>query len=47
MATPRTTALNMLRLAGFQTIRTGMQAVMHDITGLLTLARLRPTSAAS
>jgi len=32
MATPRTAALNLLRLAGFRSIRAGMQAVMHDIT---------------
>ena len=32
MATLRTAALNLLRLAGFQSIRTGLQAVMHDIT---------------
>jgi hypothetical protein len=28
MATLRTTALNLLRLTGFQSIRAGMQAVM-------------------
>lgn len=42
MATLRTAALNLLRLAGFQSIRAGMQAVMHDITVLLALARRRP-----
>ena len=42
MATLRTAALNMLRLAGFQSVRGGMQAVMHDITALLAMARRRP-----
>ena len=42
MATLRTAALNLLRLAGFQSIRSGMQAVMHDITALLTMARRNP-----
>jgi len=41
MATLRTAALNLLRLAGFQSIRGGMQAVMHDITALLAMARRR------
>lgn len=27
-----TAALNLLRLAGFQSVRAGVQAVMHDIT---------------
>ena len=31
MATLRTAALNLLRLAGFQSIRTWMQTLMHDI----------------
>ncbi len=40
MATLRTAALNLVRLAGFQSIRTGLQAaVMHDITALLAMAR--------
>jgi hypothetical protein len=43
IATLRTAALNLLRLAGFQSIRSGMQAVMHDIKALLTLARRQPT----
>jgi hypothetical protein len=34
--------MNMLRLAGFQSIRAGMQAVMHDITALLAMVRRRP-----
>ncbi len=42
MATLRTAALNLLRLAGFQSIRAGLQAVMHDITALLAVARRRP-----
>ena len=42
MATLRTAALNLLRLAGFQSILTGMQAVMHDITALLAIARRQP-----
>ena len=42
MATLRTAALNLLRLAGFQSIRTGMQSVMHDITALLAMVTRRP-----
>ena len=42
MATLRTAALNLLRLAGFQSIRTGMQTVMHDITALLAVVMSRP-----
>jgi len=42
MATLRTAALNLLRLAGFQSIRAGLQAVMHDITALLALVRRQP-----
>jgi len=42
MASLRTAALNLLRLAGFRSIRSGMQAVMHDITALLAMARRRP-----
>jgi hypothetical protein len=42
MATLRTAALNLLRLAGFQSIRAGMPAVMHDITALLAMVRCRP-----
>ena len=42
MATLRTAALNLLRLAGFNSIRAGLQAVMHDITALLAMARRRP-----
>ena len=39
LATLRTAALNLLRLTGFLSIRAGMQAVMHDITALLAMAR--------
>jgi hypothetical protein len=42
MATLRTAALTLLRLAGFQSIRAGMQAVMHDITALLAMAMRKP-----
>ena len=42
MATLRTAALNLLRLAGFRSIRSGLQAVMHDITALLAMARRQP-----
>ena len=42
LASLRTAALNLLRLAGFQSIRAGMQAVMHDITALLAMVRRRP-----
>jgi hypothetical protein len=42
MATLRTAAMNLLRLAGFQSIRAGIQAVMHDITPLLAMARRQP-----
>ena len=42
MATLRTAALNLLRLAGFQSIRNGMQAAMHDITALLAMVMRRP-----
>ncbi len=42
MATLRTAALNLLRLAGFRSIRSGLQAVMHDITALLAMVRRQP-----
>jgi predicted transposase YbfD/YdcC len=42
MATLRTAALNLLRLAGFRSIRAGLQAVMDDIAALLAMARRRP-----
>jgi len=44
MATLRTAALNLLRLTGFQSIRAGLQTVMHDITALLAMARRQPQS---
>jgi len=42
LASLRTAALNLLRLSGFLSIRAGMQAVMHDITALLSMARRCP-----
>jgi hypothetical protein len=42
MATLLTAALNLPLLAGFQSIRTGMQAVMHDITAVLAMGTRRP-----
>jgi hypothetical protein len=42
MAGLRTAALNLLRLAGFQSIRSGMQSVMHDIGELMAMARRQP-----
>jgi hypothetical protein len=43
MASLRTAALNLLCLAGFQLIRSGMQAVMHYIKALLAMERQQPT----
>jgi predicted transposase YbfD/YdcC len=42
MATLRTPALNLLRLADYRSIRAGMQAEMHDITALLAMAWRQP-----
>jgi hypothetical protein len=42
VSTLRNAALNLLRLGGFRSIRTGLQAVMHDITALLAVARRQP-----
>jgi hypothetical protein len=42
MGSLRTAALNLLRLAGFQSIRSGMQGVMHDIGELIAMARRQP-----
>ena len=42
IATLRTAAMNQLRLAGYQSIRAGMQATMNDITALLAMARRQP-----
>ena len=44
LATLRTAALNLLRLGGFQSIRSGMQAVCHDITALLAMAQRQPAA---
>jgi hypothetical protein len=41
MATLHTAALNLLRVAGFRSIRAGIQAVMHDIAALLAMAQRR------
>ncbi len=42
MAALRTAGLNLLRLAGFGSIRQGLQAVMHDIKALLAMAMRQP-----
>ena len=42
MAALRKAGLNLLRLAGFDSIREGLQAVMHDITALLAMATRQP-----
>ena len=42
MATLRTEALDLVRLAGFQSIRARMQAMMHDITSLLAMVMRKP-----
>ena len=42
MATLRTAELSLLRLGVFQYIRGGIQAVMHNITTLLAMARRQP-----
>jgi hypothetical protein len=47
MATLRTAAMNLLRLAGFRSIRSGMQAVMHDIMALLAMAMRQPQQSTS
>jgi hypothetical protein len=38
-----TAALNLLRLTGFDSVREGLQALMHDIQGLLAVVRRQPT----
>jgi predicted transposase YbfD/YdcC len=43
MATLRTAAMKLLRLAGCRPVRAGMQAVMHDITALLAMATRQPS----
>ena len=45
LASLRTAALNLLRVGGFQSIRAGMQPVMHDVTALLATARRQPQPA--
>jgi len=40
----RTAAMNLLRLAGFQSIRAGMQAMMHYMTTMLKMAKRKPQS---
>jgi hypothetical protein len=47
VATLSTAALNLLRLAGIQSVRAGLQAAMHDITALLAMARRQPASTPS
>jgi len=42
LATLRTAALNLLRLTGFDSIREGLYAVMHDIKALLAMATRQP-----
>ena len=42
IATLRTAAMNLLRLSGFQSIRAGIQAVMHDIQALLAMVQQQP-----
>ncbi|WP_010316270.1 hypothetical protein [Synechococcus sp. CB0205] len=45
MAALGTPGLNLLRLAGFDSIRDRLQAVMHDITALLAMATRHPPTA--
>jgi predicted transposase YbfD/YdcC len=42
MGTLRTTAMNLLRLLGFGSIREHLQALMHHITALQAMARHKP-----
>ncbi len=44
MTALRTAALNLLRLAGFDSIRARLQAVMHNITALLAMVRRKRAS---
>jgi hypothetical protein len=39
---PRTAALNLLCLAGFDSIREGLHAVMQDIKAILAMAMRQP-----
>ena len=45
MVNLRTAALNLRRLAGFRSIRAGLQTVMHDITALSAMVRRQPKPA--
>jgi hypothetical protein len=45
MAILRTAALNLLRFKEFESIRSDMQAVMHDIKALLAMALRQPSAA--
>jgi hypothetical protein len=42
LASLRTAALNLFRLAAFQSIRLGMQEVMHNITAKLAMRQPKP-----
>jgi hypothetical protein len=44
MATLYTATLSLLRLAGYQSIRAGLQVVTHRITALLAMVRRQPES---
>jgi hypothetical protein len=44
LASLRSAALNLLRLDRFESIRSGLQAVCHDITVLLAMARRQPAA---
>ena len=46
MASLRTAGLNLLRFDGFRSIRAGIQAVTHDISSLLAMARRQPVAVA-
>ena len=43
MATLPTKALNLLRLSGIRSIRSGMKGVVHGITDLLKMGRQIPS----
>jgi hypothetical protein len=47
MATLRTAAKNLLRLAGLRSIRAGLEAVKHDIKALLSMERRQTQSTPS
>lgn len=47
LAAMRTAALNLLRLAGFDSIRESLHAVMHDIGALLAMAMRQPRETTS